>query len=192
LEEELITPRTRRPPTRLKDYVTSNIVALYEDDATAALAVKLSNQEAVKDPLIAEAMQEEIKHLLTSGAIKVVPLPPSRKDISCTWAHKRKYDADGNFTRIKSRLCPHGFRRIPRLDYDIDRVSAPTHHMESAMLMLALEAQRGMKSTSVDSDSAFATTPNHTKTYMQFPKGMKRIPGHALLLVRSLNVFIWQ
>jgi hypothetical protein len=39
----------------------------------------------------------------------------------------------------------------------------------------------------VDADSAFATTPNHTTTYMDFPKGMKSIPGHALLLTHSLN-----
>jgi hypothetical protein len=71
-------------------------------------------------------MQEKIKHLITSGAIKVVPLPPGRKGISCTWAHKRRYDAYGNFTRVKSRICPHGFRQVPSLDYDEDRVSAPT------------------------------------------------------------------
>jgi hypothetical protein len=55
------------------------------------------------------------------------------------------------------------------------------------MLILAIETQRGMISELVDAGSAFATTPNHATTYMQFPEGMKKIPGKALLLVNSLN-----
>jgi hypothetical protein len=55
------------------------------------------------------------------------------------------------------------------------------------MTVLAIEAQRGMDSVVIDVDSAFASTPNHTTTYMEFPDGMRKIPGKALLLVNSLN-----
>jgi hypothetical protein len=185
LKDELFAPRTRRPPAYLEDYIT--IRRATEDAGCTALAAKISYAETIKDPAIVAAMRDEFTHLFDSGAIKVVPLPKDRKAISCTVAHKRKTDTEGNFTRIKSRLCPHGFRQIPGIDYDEDRVSAPTLHMESSMLVLCIEAQRGMASTTVDADSAFATTPNHKTTYMDFPKGMKTIPCHALLLTHSLN-----
>jgi hypothetical protein len=55
------------------------------------------------------------------------------------------------------------------------------------MLILAIETQRGMIPELVDADSAFATTPNNATTYIEFPEGMKKIPGKALLLVNSLN-----
>jgi predicted AAA+ superfamily ATPase len=50
LEEELIAPRKRRPPTKLKDYVTSNRVAIYEGNATTALAAKLSLSRSLERP----------------------------------------------------------------------------------------------------------------------------------------------
>jgi hypothetical protein len=185
LEDELLAPRSRRPPGHLREYIRR--VAVVKDTFATALAEKITFEEATQDPVIVAAMKEEIKNLFATNAIRIVPLPAGRKAISCTWAHKRKTGALGNIARVKSRLCPHGFRQIPGIDYQEDHVSAPTLHMESAMIVLAIEAQRGMASTIVDVDSAFATTPNYATTYMQFPKGMKKIPGHALLLVHSLN-----
>jgi len=180
IEDEILPPRTRKPPPHLKDYV-------YRTEVTYVRAAKVRFEDAVNDPLIKESMRQEIKQLLESGAIKVTDLPPGRRAIKSTWAHKRKVGPSGEFLRYKSRICPYGFQQIPGIDYDEDRVASPTLHIETAMTVLAIEAQRGMHSTVIDADSAFATTPNHTTTYMEFPEGMKRIPGKALLLVHSLN-----
>ncbi len=44
-----------------------------------------------------------------------------------------------------------------------------------------------MTATLVDVDGAFALSKNNMPTYMKFPRGTKKIPGKALLLVNSLN-----
>jgi hypothetical protein len=51
-------------------------------------------------------MVEELVHSFETGAVKIVDLPPGRTAIGSVWAHKFKHDADDNFTRAKSRLCP--------------------------------------------------------------------------------------
>ena len=52
------------------------------------------------------------------------------------------------------------------------------------MLSLAIEAKRNMSSKVLDVDSAFMLSPN---TYMEFPPGLKKLPGKALLFLHSIN-----
>ena len=80
------------------------------------------------------SMLDELKTLFSSGAAKVVDLPPGRKAIKAIWVHKYKHDKDGNFTRARSRVCPQGFRQIAGVDYDPDEVAAPTLSLETAIL----------------------------------------------------------
>jgi len=38
-----------------------------------------------------------------------------------------------NFERAKSRVCPHGFRQIPHVDFDPDTTEAPAMAIEHGM-----------------------------------------------------------
>lgn len=172
-------------PKRYQDKVTVNKVCVAA--ATKCNQAKIPYSEAVQDPAIAKAMIEEINHLYSIGAIKVVDLPPGRTPIGNTWAHKHKTDQHGNYLRTKSRLCPYGFAQIPGLDYHEDKVTSPTLQVDSAMLMLSLQVQRKQYGKLYDADSAFAGTANDIETYTKIPAGMRPMPGKALLLVHALN-----
>ena len=149
-------------------------------------AAKIKYAEAVNDPRLRASMLAELVHLFEAGAIQVVDLPPCRKPIGVVWAHKFKTDENGKFTRAKSRLCPWGFQQIPGLDYDPDRISAPTLSIEAGMLLLAITVQRDMHSRLIDVDSAFSIPENHQEVFMKFPEGMIPQDGKALLLTHSI------
>jgi transposase InsO family protein len=142
--------------------------------------VRLSYVEAKKDPLLVASMLDELKTLFSSGAAKVVDLPPGRKPIKAIWVHKFKFDKDGQFTRARSRVCPQGFRQIAGVDYDPDEVAAPTLSLETAMLSLSIEVRRNQFTLLVDVDKAFMIPKPKMKIYCAFPDGMTKIEGKVL------------
>ena len=58
----------------------------------------------------------------------------------------------------KSRVCPHGFRQIPHVDFDPDAIEAPTLAIEHDMFVLQIQVIREMKCVQVDFKSAFQNT----------------------------------
>ena len=194
LADELIPPsekdryldRASRRQPRLPDS------ALHVRDllpmVARALTSRITYQEAIKEPLYRQAMLDELLHLFEIGAVEVVDLPPDRKAIGCVWAHKMKYGPNGEFLKARSRLCPWGFQQEAGIDFDEDKVSAPTLHVETAMFLLSITVARQIHTRQADAKSAFANSKNHaTTTYMQFPQGLKKIPGKALKLTNSIN-----
>jgi hypothetical protein len=159
---------------------SSRVVAKARMAMARAMPTKISYEEAVADPRFRESMLEELSYLFRTGAVKVVPLPPGRKAISSTWVHKLKTDADGNFTRARSRLCPHGFKEVPGLDFDPNKTEAPTLSLTTVMLVLILQVYRKMKARQHDVKKAFTIPLNHSETYMEAPKGMQLPPGHVV------------
>ena len=95
----------------------------------------------VQDPIIAAFMRTElidllipqddnrgVKSLLYGRQRELISLPtlgPPRKSMIPTGA--------------KSRVCPHGFRQIPHVDFDPDATEAPTLAIEQGMLLLQLQ-----------------------------------------------------
>ena len=155
-------------------------------DPAAFIATKITDKDAIKTPMFVEAMNKEINHLLESGAMEIVPLPPGRKAIGCVWAHKIK-TVNGVFERAKSRLCPQGFSQIEGIDYKKDEVAAPTIALPSVKVYFAIVCTRNMLELQLDVDGAFTIPQLNEEIYMRFPRGMEHIPGKALLLKHSLN-----
>ena len=148
---------------------------------------RLSYHDAKANPLLRTSMVDELTHLLSSKAVEIVDLPPDRRPIGCTWAHKLKTDSDGQFTRAKSRVCPLGFQQRAGLDFCPDSVASPTLGLFAVMMMLCLVVNRGMCESVLDVDSAFTIPTLQEKVYMRFPEGMKPQHGKVLLLNHSLN-----
>ena len=89
----------------------------------------------------------------------------------------------GKLIKVRSRCCPHGWRQIAGVDYHPDEVAAPTLSLDAAMIGLAIELNRNQYTKLVDVDKAFQISDDSTtieKIYMEFPDGMKKIPGHCL------------
>jgi len=118
--------------------------------AARGLAFSAQNNAAVQDSIIAASMRAELVDLLipqddNRGSKVSIVRPPARAHIiTNTWATKKKYDTNGNFERAKSRVCPHGFRQIPHVDFDPDATEAPTLAIEHGMFLLQLQVIRDM------------------------------------------------
>ena len=146
-------------------------------------ATKIPYRIVKEDPLIAEAMLDELREVFKNMAGKIVVIPKGRKPLTSTWVHKYKTDKNGKLIRVRSRCCPHGYRQIAYVDYHPDEVAAPTLSLDAAMIGLSIELNRNQFTKLVDVDKAFQISDDsHTieKIYMEFPDGMKKIPGHCL------------
>lgn len=152
-----------------------------------AYAAKIQYREAVKNPMLVESMKKELRHLIDSGAIQLVPKPDGCNVVSTTWAHKFKHDEENRPTYAKSRVCPRGFSQQVGIDYNPDEVAAPTIMLASCMFMFAMQAVRSMFAGLFDVDAAFTIPVLKDDVYMEIPLGMERVPGHVLKLNTSLN-----
>ena len=151
-------------------------------------------EAAVRDPIIAASMRTELVDLLIpqddnrGSKVSIVRPPAGAHIITNTWATKKKYDTSGNFDRAKSRVCPHGFRQIPHVDFDPDATEAPTLAIEHGMFLLQLQVIRDMKCAQVDFKSAFQNTDlEGFDIYMKPPKGLQLPDGYVLKLHRTLQ-----
>jgi len=161
---------------------------LDQSQLTVAALARPKYEDVIQDPRYREAMLAELKNLFAIGAVELCELPPGRKTIKCVWAHKEKLGADGEFIKVRSRLCPQGFRQVPGVDYDPDKVSSPTLHLESTLLLLSLTVHRDMHSCLADAPSAFSGSPNHAETYIELPQGLiPTAPNQVLRCVNSIN-----
>ncbi len=184
--------RQRHEPVRLniprdrgsKSYV---IQAVARRVASKALSSKITHREALADKRLRESMLKEISHLFKIGAVEITDLPEGHKAIGNVWAHKLKYDVNGQFIKAKSRICPWGFDQIPGVSYDPNKVEAPTLRLETIMLMLTLTVNRGMFSRNADVDGAFTIPKNPHPTYMKPPKGLALPKGKVLKLNHTIN-----
>jgi hypothetical protein len=132
-------------------------------------------------------MRKELKSMFEIGAFAIVNKPKGRRAIRNVWVYKLKHGPSGEFLRAKSRICPWGFEQIPFLDYDPDKVAAPTLNMESCAIFLAITVERDMITILVDVDGAFQIPECEEDLYTEFPEGMEKIPGKVIKLVHSLN-----
>jgi len=155
--------------------------------AFKAKSRKLELEEQQKDPLVMEAMRNEINDLSQRGAIEIVDLLEDDVEITSTWVHKYKTDANNQFLRVKSRICPHGFKQIEGLHYDKKRVASPTAHLPDVLLFLAITCQEKMHLRHYDVKSAFSIPELKERIVIKFPVGMNKMKGKTVLLKNSLN-----
>jgi hypothetical protein len=54
-------------------------------------------------------MELEMKALHENGTWELVPLPPSRKTVSCKWVYTVKFNPNGSVERLKARLVAKSY-----------------------------------------------------------------------------------
>jgi hypothetical protein len=97
--EPLVTPRNRRPPAWVKDYVTS--IENVEDEDLHNLAVFSNNhdpstyEEAAKFDIWRKAMDQEIESIEKNDTWELTDLPSGSKKIGVRWIYKTKYNEAG-------------------------------------------------------------------------------------------------
>jgi hypothetical protein len=115
------------------------------------------------------AMQKEYDSLMTNNTWTLVPLPASRKPVSCKWVFKIKQGANGEVERYKARLVARGFTQTYGVDYN--KTFAPVAKFTSIRCILALAALEDMEIHQMDVKIAFLNGELKEEIYMEQPQG---------------------
>jgi hypothetical protein len=69
-------------------------------------------EQAVRNLMWDNAMDEEMATLDTNATWELVALPKDKKTIGCKWVYKIKHNADGSMSRYKARLVAKGYAKL--------------------------------------------------------------------------------
>jgi hypothetical protein len=151
---------------------------------------KLAFSQASKDPAIRESMTATILELYKLNAIELVQIQPGDRLIKAIWVHQPKYDMNGKLLRMKSRLCPQGFRFRPGIDFDVDQVASHAPHVQTLLIGLTLEVQHNLHTRHLDVTNCFQTyskLPPEFRLLLQTPDGFSVPQGMAIKMINALQ-----
>jgi len=111
--------------------------------------------------------------------------------VGCTWAFRRKLDADGNVSKYKARLCAQGFSQIEGEDFEESYAGTPRWNSLRFLLAYATQHRLALHQADVNCAYLAADLPPNQRMYMRIPPGYTlgypHAPRHAaLLLYKSL------
>ncbi|GAU41840.1 hypothetical protein TSUD_177510 [Trifolium subterraneum] len=122
-DSEVLTPRTRRPPNYLRDYVTNqeqeNEVDVMQNFALFSFKEDPNSyEEAVKHDVWKKAMESEIEVIKKNDTWELTDLPQGVKPIGVKWIYKPKYNEEGKIDKHKARLVAKGYAQRHGIDYN--------------------------------------------------------------------------
>ena len=100
-------------------------------------------EEALNDPDLVSAMQEELNQFERPKVWKLVPRPKGKSIIGTRWVFRNKMDEDGTVTRNKARLVAKGYSQEEGIDYD--ETYAPVARLEAIRMFLAFASHSNFK-----------------------------------------------
>ena len=159
-------PASVKPPTTIKK--------VYEP-RTIKEAQRLPEWESWK-----AAAAKEIDSQMNNGVWILVPassVPTNQRPIRSRWIFKVKYNSDSTIDKFKARIVLKGFEQ----KYGIDYVNtyAPTLHLKSLKLMLAIVAILDLEMVQIDYTTAFLNAPIDENLYMEQPDGFQQLPPNG-------------
>jgi hypothetical protein len=78
----------------------------------------------INGPAWQTAMRSELSNFDTLKVWELVDRPVDRNVMSCKWVFDIKYEAEGEFEKLKARLTCRGFTQVK--DQDYEETWAPT------------------------------------------------------------------
>jgi hypothetical protein len=109
--KEILLPRKIRSLCDIYNEDTTNSFSVFS--LFSQMDFPLTFEEAVKDDVWDQAMDDEIKCIENNQTWKLVYVPKDKDVISVKWIYKNKKDAEGNVEKHKQRLVARGFTQQP-------------------------------------------------------------------------------
>ena len=103
---------------------------------------------------------------------ELMPKPPGANVVGVRWVYDLKVDEEGNIMRYKARLVAQGFSQKEGIDFK--ETFAPTMHIKTARVLLALAAKHKMSCRQYDVSTAFLHASLKEDVYVKQP------PGHVV------------
>ena len=117
------------------------------------------------------AERDELGSFEELGVWKLVPLPRGRKAVGTRWVYDVKVDTEGVVEKYKARLVAQGFSQQQGIDFN--ETFAPTMHIKTARVLVALAARLGLEIKQYDVSTAFLHASLAEEVYVKQP------PGHV-------------
>ncbi|BBN68933.1 transposable element gene, partial [Prunus dulcis] len=149
---------------------TRSLADIYESCDLALSALEPQKfEEAVKENIWQDAMDEEIRVIKKNRTWELVDRPKSKDIIGLKWVYKTKFNEDGSIQKHKARLVAKGYSQQPGIDFN--ETFAPVVRMETIRTVLALAAQLKTKVYQLDVKSAFLNGELEEEVYVEQPQG---------------------
>eukprot|EP01018_Ginkgo_biloba_P010166 Gb_31047 [translate_table: standard] len=126
-------------------------------------------EEATKNQVWIDAMNEEIEAIHRNNTWELVQLPKDKYVIGVKWIYKVKYHADGSVEQHKARLVAKGFAQTPGVDYS--ETFAPMARLNTIKIVLEIVAQHKWIVSQMDVKSAFLNGYIDEEVYVEQPTG---------------------
>ena len=122
----------------------------------AGVEVPDNRRKAMKHDLWPEfykAEHVELKAFDEFDVWDLMPCPAAANVVGVRWVYDMKMDENGNVARYKARLVAQGFSQREGIDYN--ETFAPTMHIKTARLLLAIAARDNVAARQYDVSAAF-------------------------------------
>ena len=175
--------RASKPPERFDSLLVQHcLVGRAEDPMTVQEAFESNEAHHWR-----QAMNDEIAMIRKLKAWVPAFLPKGKKAIKSKWVFSRKYDAQGNVTRYRARLCPKGFTQVPGVDFT--DVFAPVLRYTTLRTLMALKAVKKYHMKQVDVINAFLNGSLDEELFLELPEGVEinKQHGDCFLLLKAMN-----
>lgn len=127
-----------------------------------------SVEEAAKQQVWKDAMDEEYQSILKNNVWDIVPRPKGKSVVSSKWLYKIKHATDGSIEKYKARFVARGFSQEEGIDYE--ETFAPVAHYISIRTIIAIAATKGLKLHQMDVNTTFLNGVIE-EVYIEQPEG---------------------
>ena len=135
-----------------------------------------------------DAMRNEYNALVQNKTWTLVEVPPHCNVIGGKWVYTTKRDGNGNVLKYKARWVAKGYAQVQGLDYD--ETYAPTSHLSTIRLILAICAAQKCHIRQLDVTTAFlnGVIEEEQPVYLEQPPGFIDLanPNHVCRLEKTL------
>ena len=134
--------------------------------------VPKTRQEAIAGKYWENFSKAEEAELSAFSELKVwelVPKPKGANVVGTRWVYDVKVDSSGAVSRYKARLVAQGFSQKEGIDYN--ETFAPTMHVKTMRVLLALAARENLEVHQYDISTAFLHASLQETVYVRQPKG---------------------
>ena len=153
------------PPTQYNPSTGQSYAALADIIEPATVKQAMATPQW---PQWEQAIQEELKALVSNGTWTMEHPPESARALPCKWVFKLKRDQHGEVERFKARLVAGGHRQVEGIDYN--EIYAPVGRHATLKCMLSVVAARDLELHAVDISNAFLNGELHETIYMKPPE----------------------
>lgn len=145
-----------------------------------------SVEEASKQQVWKDAMDEEYQSILNNNVWDIVPRPKGKSDVSSKWLYKIKHAMDGSIEKYKARFVARGFSQQEGIDYE--ETFALVARYTSIRTIIAIAVAKGWKLHQMDVKTIFLNGVIEEEVYIKQPEGfmIHRKESHVCRLKKAI------